>query len=374
MRGMIRDMMRYHAERFSAPRERTHQARALLDFLAQSVQQEGPYSQLLKNELENLRQQADHYLYHEHLEEINDPMYFHQFAAMAKASGLQYLGEARLGTMVTGNFGPEIEKTLRLLATDQIQAEQYMDFLRNRMFRETLLCKENLKPNWSVNPELVRGLQIASGARPVFPEGSNEVNFSDETPLSFRTASGMNLTTNRPFLKHAMMVLQENFPGTVAFDALRQQTRERLGGGDPLNAKQAGEDSQLLAMGLLNCYLSSDLIEFHGMPINFARTASEKPLALPLARLQAAKTGTCTNRRHEMARLSELDRYLVPMLDGKTDKAKLVEQLADVAVAGNLSVRRAETELKDRGEITTALNSIIDQALANIARMAILQQ
>jgi len=25
--------------------------------------------------------------------------------------------------MVTGNFGPEIEKTLKILATDQIQAE-----------------------------------------------------------------------------------------------------------------------------------------------------------------------------------------------------------------------------------------------------------
>src|SRR5205823_580001 len=113
MRGMIRDMMRYHALRFATPNQRTEQARALLDFLATSVRQEGPYSVLLKSELEGLRHQADHYLYHEHLEDVNDPLYFHQFVDMATKHGLRYLGESRIGTMVTGNFAPEVEKTLK---------------------------------------------------------------------------------------------------------------------------------------------------------------------------------------------------------------------------------------------------------------------
>ena len=97
MRGMIRDMMRYHALRFSDTTQRVGQARALLDFLAQSCRQDGPYPTLLKSELESVRRQADHYLFHEHLEEVNDPLYFHQFVAMAKAHGLRYLGEARVG-------------------------------------------------------------------------------------------------------------------------------------------------------------------------------------------------------------------------------------------------------------------------------------
>jgi SAM-dependent methyltransferase len=81
MRGMIRDMMRYHAERFSTAKIRTRQARALLDFLAQSVKQpESAYTRLLQQELSTLRNQADHYLVHEHLEEVNAPLYFHQFA------------------------------------------------------------------------------------------------------------------------------------------------------------------------------------------------------------------------------------------------------------------------------------------------------
>ena len=120
LRGTIRDMMRYHSARYASPQDKTAQSRALLDFLAQSVRQDGSaYSLLLKTELETVQKQADHYLYHEHLEENNDPLYFHQFADKARARGLKYLGESRVGTMVTGNFGPEVEKTLRKLATDR---------------------------------------------------------------------------------------------------------------------------------------------------------------------------------------------------------------------------------------------------------------
>ena len=49
MRGVIRDMMRYHAFRFDAPDQRIGQARAILDFLAQSVRQDaGAYNVLLR--------------------------------------------------------------------------------------------------------------------------------------------------------------------------------------------------------------------------------------------------------------------------------------------------------------------------------------
>ena len=40
---------------------------------------------------------------------------------------------------------PEIEKTLRHISPDMLRMEQYMDFLRNRMFRQTLLCHDHLR-------------------------------------------------------------------------------------------------------------------------------------------------------------------------------------------------------------------------------------
>src|SRR4029077_14812872 len=64
MRGMIRDMMRYHAFRFETPLQKVEQARALLDFLAQSANKNaGAYGVLLRSELEFMKEQSDHYIY-----------------------------------------------------------------------------------------------------------------------------------------------------------------------------------------------------------------------------------------------------------------------------------------------------------------------
>jgi methyltransferase-like protein/cyclopropane fatty-acyl-phospholipid synthase-like methyltransferase len=378
MRGMIRDMMRYHSSRFNTPQLRTQQARALLDFLAQSVRQEGnAYAALLKQELETLRHQADHYLYHEHLEEVNDPLYFYQFAERAKAKGLKYLGEARVGTMVTGNFGPDIEKTLKILATDQIQAEQYMDFLRNRMFRETILCLDRVQPVWAVNPECLRVLHVASAAKPIGPDGQpiQSVNLtSEQENISYKGPSGMTMATTRPLLKAAMKVLADATPGTVPFDLLRKQARELVGGGNPTDPKLIAEDTQVLAVGLLNCYMGSDLIELHGMPITFARQAGPKPVALPLARFQAQRGQVATNRRHEVVRLNDLDKHLLPLLDGTNDRDALVEKLTQVAASGALNVQKDGLTLYEPKEIRAALKSVIDPALANVARLALLIQ
>lgn len=368
MRGMIRDMMKYHSSRFNTPKLRIQQARALLDFLAQSVKgdNQNAYATLLKQELETIRHQADHYLYHEHLEENNEPMYFHQFAGRAHEKGLKYLGEARVGTMVTGNFGPEIEKTLKMLATDQIQAEQYMDFLRNRMFRESLLISEKLTPNWAVQPDCLRILHVASAAKPV----QEPVNVTSDENVSYRSASGMNMATNRPLLKSAMRILQQAYPATVPFDELRKQARAALGS-EATDPKAIAEDTQVLAVGLLNCYMGSDLIELHGMPIEFVRVPGEKPVASPLARLQAPK-GSIASRRHEIVRLSDLDRHLIPLLDGTHDRAALADKLTDIAKSGALNIQKDGVPLYDPKDIHQAIGSVLDQALQNVGRMAIL--
>jgi methyltransferase-like protein/SAM-dependent methyltransferase len=374
MRGMIRDMMRYHSDRFNTAQLRTQQSRALLDFLAQSVKQDGSaYSILLKQELETLRHQADHYLYHEHLETNNEPLYFFQFAERAKNKGLKYLGEARVGTMVTSNFGPEIEKTLKILATDQIQAEQYMDFLRNRMFRESLLVKANVNPNWAVNPECLRQLHVASGAKPIGADGQPlaTVNIAGDENVSYRSGSGMTMATNRPILKAAMQVLAETYSATIPFDHLRKAARERLGG-DATEAKQIAEDTNMIAVGLLNCYMSSDLVELHGAAISFVKKAGDTPTALPWARLQAAKQSVVTNRRHEVIRTNDLDKQLLPLLDGTNTRPQIIDKLTDAAAAGMLNVQKDGITLQDPKDVKAAITSILDQALMNVGAQGLL--
>jgi methyltransferase-like protein len=361
MRGMIRDMMRYHALRFDSPEHRVAQARALLDFLGRSARQDGgAYAALLRSELDSLRNQADHYLYHEHLEDVNAPMYFHQFIERAEQSGLRYLGEARLTTMVTGNFTPDVRKALETVANDQIQAEQYMDFVRNRTFRETLLVRTEASPNWGIEPDAIRSLHITT-SRKLLEE---PLDFRSNATAQYQTRSGLTLSTSSPAIKAAMKVVQERWPSTIAFEDLNRRVCELL--------ERELDDGAALALGLLNAYIASDLVELHGTPIRSA-AVSRFPVALPSARMRiaAGETGAA-NLRHELFRPSDLDRKLMPLLDGTHDADSLLDRLTDYAVNGELTVQADGEVLTDRAAIRESLQPVLEATLKALADSAIL--
>jgi methyltransferase-like protein len=357
-------MMRYHALRFESPAERIAQARALLDFLAQSAKQDGgAYNVLLRTELAFLKNQSDHYLYHEQLEEVNAPVYFHTFAERASAHGLRYLGEARLSTMVSGNFGAAVQKTLAHLATDQIQIEQYLDFVRNRTFRETLLVRSEQVPNWAIAPERVFGLHVASGARVV----GRAVDLATDAPAQFQSRSGMGVSATGALFKGAMLALAEAWPGTVPFLELVHRSVAKLG------RAATDADPVALAAGLLNVYVSSDLVELRAAPVAFARTAGAAPVALVHARVSAAEgTAKVANRRHEVVHLSDLNVRLLPLLDGTRDRAALTDALTELARAGALTVQKDGHPIADPDDLRSALGATLGPALDALARDALL--
>ena len=360
MRGMIRDMMRYHALRFDSPDHRIKQARALLDFLAQSARKDGgAYATLLRTELESLQHQADHYLYHEHLEDVNAPMYFHEFAELADARGLRYLGEARLTTMVTGNFTPDVQKALETIATDQVQAEQYMDFVRNRTFRETLLVRADAAPNWGIRPAAIHDLHVATANK--VTEDSGDVR--SDAVVQYRTKTGLTLSTSSPSLKAAMRILGERWPGTISFQELHQTVNRLL---------DREETEENLALGLLNTFLATDFLELHAMPIP-NRPAGEKPIALASLRAKLAAGETAVaNRRHQVFRPGEFDLLLLPILDGTRDRSLLLDRLTDLAINQKLTVQADGQTLTDANAIREALAPVLEKALGDYANAGLL--
>jgi trans-aconitate methyltransferase len=279
MRGMIRDMMRYHAMRFKEPQVRIAQARALLDFIAKSVGTEAnnPYSSLLKVETEFLKQSEDWYLYHEHLEEVNAPVYFHQFIERAQAKGLRFLGESMVRQMVPGNYPQEVEQVLQRLAPDIVYMEQYMDFLRNRMFRQTLLCHPEMQPQYALNPDRLVGLQVASGLKPENKEPDVKTNASETFKMPVGTA---NVQITDPLCKNAMMVLVERFPASISFEDLCLEARRRL---SPLmrdpDEVTKNRDRQMIGRMVLQFYMSlvDRLVELRKLPVPGASPGVRQP-------------------------------------------------------------------------------------------------
>ena len=264
---------------------------------------------------------------------------------------------------LSGNFGADVQKTLAVLATDQVQTEQYLDFVRNRTFRETLLVRADQEPDWSIAPERLYGLHLASAGKPV----GKRVDLATDASAQFQSRSGMVVSVTSPLFKAAMLALSEAWPGTVPFAEVLQQTVAKVG------RAATAADSPTLALGLLNAHIASDLVELHTEAVSFARVAGERPVALVHARVRAAAgLATVANRRHEVVRLSDLTLNLLPLLDGTRDREALADALAARALAGDLTVQKEGQPITDVGEARAALAAALGPALEALARDALL--
>ena len=306
MRSMLRDAMIYHANQFADPAQRVQQARALLDFLAQNVPVENnPYGILLKHELSDLSKRDDWYIAHEHLEDVNEPVYFHEFAERASGRRLQYLADAEFSTMLASNFAPKIAETLRMIAPDLIRMEQYMDFLRNRPFRQTLLVHQGVQLNRNLGWQSLAGLYVESQVR---PEG-DDASLNSSAPLVFKLANGASLTTPNPITKAAMTILSRTWPRAMQFEALHKAARALLDEQGPaaMGIASPAPEEQILGADLLTCF-SANIVTLRAMPWRHATKAGERPKATALARLQAARGPT----RHQPAARDGQPRRIQP--------------------------------------------------------------
>ena len=374
MRGMIRDMMYYHVSRFppESPASRVARARSLLSFLVRSVPEENtPYSLLLREQLNLLQQHSDAYLFHEHLEEYNGPIYFREFCDQLSAHGLRYLGESEFRVMVAStSFPAAVQQELDDLAPHLIEREQYMDFLRNRSFRQTLFCHQNVKPRYEIRGEQLTAFHIASPARPV----ENNRDLTPEVEVEFRGSGSATLTSGTPIVKAMLQCLGEAWPQFVAFEELRIQARTRAGGPAPTDPELAAQDRLTMSKSLLTAYATADksLVELAIRPPVFTTAVSERPLAYQLARLQTADGYQVTNLRHETCNLSHFDREILPLLDGTRDRAALLTAVLDKFHAGVLKIEQDDKPVTDDERATPILNDVLAQELPRLARSALL--
>jgi methyltransferase-like protein/cyclopropane fatty-acyl-phospholipid synthase-like methyltransferase len=367
MQEMLRDMMVYHSRRFADPGVRVKQARALLDFLAQAVpQQENPYGILLRQSAARLGQAGDYYLAHDHLEAINAPVYFHQFIARAEAKGLQYLGESEMASMGTFNFAPEVQQKLRQLSSSDLEIEQFMDFVRNRTFRQTLLCHQGIKRTPQLKPETVAQLRVASRARPVEAAGA----VSPET-AQFATET-RTITTADPLVKAALFHLCESWPLYVPFEELRQAARARAGLAPAADAAEVARDTDVLGRPLLQCYLSSDTVQLHTYQPPVVAHVSERPVASPVARYEAQFRDKVTNLHHDVVTMDEFGRRLLPLLNGGRTHAAVVEGLVELARAGALTVHADGKKVTDEADVRRSFAAVLTNVLPKLARLALL--
>ncbi len=159
VRQMLREMLLYRTRHAESTAERIRQAREFLEFLQRVRLLSAPWQALRDHEVKLLLDRDDGGLYHDELAECNQRFYFHEFAAAARRHGLEYLGEAEPHEM----FDPT--GALAGFEGDLVEREQYLDFLKARRFRQTLLCRAERPLRRQISPEQMREFLFSAPAR-----------------------------------------------------------------------------------------------------------------------------------------------------------------------------------------------------------------
>jgi methyltransferase-like protein/2-polyprenyl-3-methyl-5-hydroxy-6-metoxy-1,4-benzoquinol methylase len=367
LREMIREMMLFHVQGFSDPAEQVEQARALASFVAAAQDEHDLYRRFLKSEMEMFLRQDANYVFHDALAEINTPFYFHQFMASAQAHGLKYLGEADFHIMLDSSFPPEVGQKLDELSGNRIAREQYLDFLRCRRFRQTLLCHENIRLDLSLDSAGMSAFHIAGSV--LFEPG--DAGLHTRTPEKYEARNGARLQTDAPLVKAAIRILTHDWPQAIAFPELLRRAQEKLTAAGWQPADEPREIAELRTI-LFRAY-AIGLVDLHTYSPKANRNVSEKPVASRLARWQIQDAQFVTSFFHNAIPIEDsLARELLLLLDGSRDRSALLAELVARIDQRRSAEGVAGTPLAEDPKNRELLGQALDQNLQRLAKMGLL--
>lgn len=367
MRNSIRGMLLKHVEAISEPAQKLVQARALLKFLVEATENENnPYSTFLRSETELLSKQSDQYLFHEHLEENNHPCFFSDFVRRAGQHQLQFLGESSVASMWMGNLPEKANQTLSGLTQDVVLLGQYSDFIRNRMFRQTLLTHQEQKIDRNLSPSriadaFVRGRFVLDGDGSLSLDGSIQA--------VFKSPSGHTIQTSEPIFKALLVTLSEVYPRSLSVSELFSMCRQRLGNLLLCDDTGVAASQERIGILLLQMILNGAL-DFSYQPDRYVTCVSEMPEVTVWTRYQAAQGDHVTTLRHDVLRIGKLEQCLLPLIDGKRTIEQIVAATKELIDRGLLQMNSPQPLSPEQALV--ALRTIVGNLLKQFAMQGLL--
>ena len=175
--------------------------------------------------------------------------------AAAQTRQLAYLADATPPTLFVSNFAVKAaEPLLRECGGSQVMMEQYLDFVVNRPFRQTLLVKQPRASSIRYDSPLTL----------------------DAIPQACRILQGVNLTLRTPLHKVVAMALSEHFPSTVTAQGLAQDAGCRL--------DQPAEVLLPVVLSMLNDLIVAGAVRYRLPAVTVPSVVPAQPQATALAR------------------------------------------------------------------------------------------
>jgi methyltransferase-like protein/SAM-dependent methyltransferase len=368
---IVRDAMLLASGGSTTPDEKVRNARSMVDFLEEVAPVDGVLARVVAESRAFSESFGDSYLLHDELETFNAPCYFYEMLGHASAHGLAYLAEAHLETMFPGNYGPKVaEHLLEKCGGVQVLVDQYLDFVANRMFRETLLIPAERAPQIRYTPDRSRYSRLHIAARVPPAEGQTRLDYSRQEYLE---SDGATLFTNDPGIKAALDALTARWPWTLSRQELVDAVHARLVSGG-LNPSANLPDhignlvGTLIMQGQASFRLDPVLPEPAPEPLRLDETARR------MAELTRTESDASTfNLWHETLILSPVDRHVLPLLDGTRDRDALVEALVAIDRENPIPIEHDGKQVSGEAELRDALAEHIDAMPHRLAEMKLLR-
>lgn len=332
-RETLRDLLRFRLHGVEGPAPQLANARATLAFLRTALADaQKPEAVALRALAADMEQKDPMVFFHDELGPVNDPCYLTQFVEWAGEHGLRYLGDAEFASMFPGALTREAATALPTLAPGQVQAEQLLDFVRQRTFRGSLLVRSGAPLPGTLVPEVLHDCALGTALRgPVAVP-----NLAEGQRVTFKHPSGATLTTEDAGAKALLSVLAAAWPRRLPWtDAVAATRRLLTSASLPVPPDL---DRRLTAFLLDLC--TRNLADFLlACGLDCALQPPAQPAVDPVTRVLAANGLNVANRWHEAIALDETARRVARQLDGTSRAWSAEEQAAlqRLATAGMLS-------------------------------------
>ncbi len=360
IRDMARRIMRFHTRDTNEPTEKVQKAISFLAFLVENSIEKEAFQPFLTCELERHFDHETADIYHDDLAEFYQPVYFYEFVETLKKHGLQFLSESEITAMSMHSFSPQVREMIESLG-DIVEREQYLDFLRGRFFRQTLICHQEVELNREISPTILQDFYISSPIRPL----DENPNLTERKVEKFVGRKSAGVEIDHPLTKAALVYLNKIFANSADFKELVANARQIL----EENGFQTDDwekEKNIITQILWQMYYSTGLVEINVNRRKISTDAGDTPKVNRLAAWQIKHGANISTYLGTSIKIDdEISHHLIELMDGTRTRAELLEEMK--------SFVEAQEDMENKQEFLENLPNWLNENIDYSAQMGLFE-
>ncbi len=365
-KGMVREIIQQHAANHPGePLQMIREAKRFLADLTESVPESTGYGKLLREQFQSLCQSDEAYLFHEQFEAVNEPRYFHQFIREIGATNMQFVCESNFAFVPSQSAGMQ----RRLVSMPMLEREQTIDYLCNRTFRQSLICRADSSATIGTEPnsDAINDLYLSTEVSCFDTEDAPLSSILPEGEMRIANPDGATATLRGPATMAAMLRLSQLRPASESFTQLWEHVLATVPDCEDSNATRTVLREELLQLAQVA------MVRFSAGPLPLTHGVSNQPQASRLARWQAERGDVVTSQLHQAIRLDEATREMIGLCDGKNNLDAIIDGMLRFVSRDGVSLQHEGKPVTDQGMLRTLVAEKVPPNLKNLAEMGFLE-